>query len=585
MDYLDSLWVQITNFKANGWGEGFLHRPYNDKEYKDVMEASLIPTDSPTFQIAPHNSKIKYPPPRITFRLFEDDIVEGNKAIPGSDKIERFCVENHVRNIIDELHDDTRSCSRHLSNMYKSDQLPMKHILVETLLGELFTLPKPRHPDILYHSLLYEFTKIYPPSENLADLKDNYDVIINQAVKILYDNLESMNITCFTRFVKWFSLHLNNIKFVYPWKTFENATIAEATSFKACFVKDILDRCIRLKYHETIGKLIEENNLSSLMPPKVAVEYKPVFADHPDADELAGSIKKLIIHKADLKEICTSLNIIVEGAELPDDFVVKEEKLSDQLLKVDIFTAVLLFIASKSLTHISSALGKFKNVFKALARAPQGQCQILRTVHSCLESHPQLQVILVDKLLKAGLVESVEICKWIFSDSMRPDLLKSYAWELLNNTLRKSSLMADQMLVDKEKLKEKIKAKAEEPKSVITPNADEDVEMTETKEDVESDIMQRQLAEFDGKIEASRSGHIELVLQVFGMLADLLDEHIKKCAAANTSFMDNFYRWIVGRMQEVYYEQFELTSKLYDQIRSIIEKVASIESSIINLNQ
>lgn len=620
MDYLDSLWVQIKNFRANGWNETFLRKPYMEKEYMETFNANVLPMNSPTFQIPAHNSTIVYPDPRIVFRVFEDDAAEGDIQIPGSDKIERFCIENQIRAIIDEVSNDLKACARHLRNMYHSEQLPMKHLLIETILGELFTLPRPKHDEILYHTLLFEFTKIFQGdlraainSKSADEQKNNYDIILNEAVQVLYDNLETMNTTCFTRFVNWFSFHLNNYKFVYPWQAWQDATCKEASSPKAVFVRDILDRCVRFSFHKKINTLVE-SYIANLMPPEVSVQYKPVLGDNPKAEEMAATIKKLIVEKADGETICRTLNIMIDTVKMPDDFVLKDEKLTDKLLKVDIFTAVILDIASKSLTHLSSAIGKFRNVFKSLTKVPQGQIQLLQTMHSCLETHPQLQVILVDKLLKAELVEPMEVCNWIFSEPMKPHHMKSYLWEILNNTIVRVKNVIDRLVAQRDKpveddtekdglnvstnVKDPVASKngdgGSQDQGGNTPDHDEpaDVDMlpvsqsqASSNDDQKKDAAKKERELLDNKVEEARFVYKQLVLHVFRLFATILDDHINTCAKFNASFMNTTYRWLTGRMQEIYYNQIESVLEFYDEIMALVEKTPSIGAVIVNLNR
>lgn len=572
MDYLDSLWVQMKNFKANGWTETFLHRPYNDKEYKDIMASSLIPQNCPVAQIPPYSKSHLYPVPKIVFRIYEDDVTDGRRSIPGSDKIERFCIENHIRNIIDEIPSESRDCARHLSHMYRSDQLPMKHILIETLLGELFTLPQPRHREILYHSLLFELSKLFYPSRNPEELKSNFDVILNEAIKVLYENLDTMNVTCIQRFINWFSFHLNNTEYIYPWQSWNDSVSKDRTSPKAVFVYEILDKCIRLSFHKKISTLVS-GNLDVLVPAEINIKYQPVNSGDPKAEELAATIKKLIVEKADGKTICETLNIIIDGVELPDDFELKEEKHSVKMLKIDIFTAVILSIASKSLTHLSSAIGKFRNVFRALTKVEQGQSQLLQTMHSCLEAHSQLQVILVDKLLKADLIDAREVCRWIFSEPMRAHLIRSYPWELLSNTM--SRVLSQLMKLNKERGQRQVEeVKNGDPTTIEGENTD--VEMK--PEDNSQELL-------DEKIARAKIEYDEMVLEVFKMFFKTLQEHVSKCEISNKMHMDDWFKLVSGRMQQFYYENYFSLVEKYDEIKAVVDSTPSIGAMIVNLNQ
>lgn len=598
MDYLDSLWVQMKNFRAYNWNETFLHRPYNDKEYKDIMASSLIPISSPTFQIPGHSEKYNYPTPKIVFRVFEDDVSEGPKAIPGSDKIERFCIENHIKNIIDENSSDPRDCVRHLHRMYKNEQLPMKHLLIETILGEVLALPRPKHPEIFYHSLLMEFTKIYMISKNPDEIKYNYDIVLNGAVKVLYDNLDTMNITCYGRFVEWFSFHLNNTEFIYPWQAWQDSTTKDATSPKSVFVQDLLERCVRLSFYKKIEALVA-SSLSSLMPSEVSVQYKPTNADNPDVEATAATVKKLIAEKADGKTICTTLNIIVEGVQLDEDFALKEEKHAVKLLKIDVFTATILTMASRSLTHMSSAIGKYRNVFRALTSVQGGQCQMLRTLHSCLVTHPQLLVILIDKLLKADLVSMNEVCNWIFSDLACEHYTRSYVWELLNSTIDHAKRKVSKLNEEVKRLDQSKAAVKDEKETnratTPTPGETESIENNETdvemvKEESTSQTapktedLEKKKADLNSKIESSRRELGDLLMSIFKLFAETISEHIRRCEQANKSSVDDTLRWLTGRMQQVHYNNYDITCELYDKIMVIVDGVPTLGQSMINLN-
>jgi len=565
MDYLESLWIQTKNFRANNWTETFLNRPYNDKEYKDIMASSLIPQNSPTIQIPAHSSDYIYPGPKIVFRLYDDDVTEYNRSIPGSDKIERFCIENHIRNMIDEIPSDSRDCARHLSHMYHHEQLPMKHILIETILGELFTLPQPKHPEILYHSLLYELSNRYPSSKNPDEFKFNYESILNEAVKVLYENMESMNVTCFNRLIEWFSFHLNNTDFIFPWQSWTDATCKDPSSPKAVFVREILERCIRLTFHKKISVMVNEY-LANLLPPEAVVQYRPVYSDNPKTEELAATVKKLIVEKADPATICTTLNISIKGVKLPEDFVLKEEKHSDKLLKIDIFTAVILSMASKSLTHLSSAIGKFRNVFLALMDSDDGQDQLLQTTHSCLETHPHLLIILIDKLLKAGLVDATNVCKWVFSKFMEPHRLKSYAWEILGGAIRRSSQALEKSLKDKKERDTKNDVKSEPEGDVDMSCANEDQALNEA-------------------IVAARSSYADLVLLALRSFVQLIDSYTKDNGIDSASPNDQWLKWMSGRMQQVYYSQYNLICREGIDLEALITSQPRLTNLIVSFNR
>lgn len=589
MDYLDSLWIQMKNFRANGWNESFLHRPYNEKEYKDIMASSLIPQNSPAIQVPAYSENHCYPYPRIVLRIFEDDVSEhqslgpypGPRHIPGSDKIERFCVENQIRNMIDEIPNTPLDCVRHLTHFYKSDQLPMKYILIETLLGELFTLPKPRHDVVLYQSLIYELSKIYqnPNTRGQEDSKTSFENILNSAAQVLYQNLETMNVTCLDRFVNWFSYHLNVVNFVFPWQCWSDATCKDIDSPKTIFVQSILDHCIRFSFHKKILTITQEQ-LSNLIPPEAKAEFRLTYADDQSVQDMANMIRHLITTKADMPTIGEKLNVQIPGINMPEGFELKDEKPRDRLSKIDAFTAVLLDLsASKSLTHLSSAMGNYLRVFKALLTGtPGGQVQLLQTMYLCFDSHPQLQVILVEKLVKAQLIDVREVCNWIFSESMRPNHLRPHLWDILSSSFRRFTLMIDKKIGEKKALE----SSSQEDKPTETDGSG-DVEMK--KEDSSANNNATLIEAIDVKVKQLQGSLDALYLDVFRMFADTLKDHIRKCEENGTSYMDNYFRWATGRMQQFYFEHYDVLQWKYSQIKVIVETTPSIGNSIFNLRE
>lgn len=600
MDYLDSLWVQMKNFRANNWTETFLPRPYYDKEYKDIMVSSLIPQSSPTILIPEHSSEYIYPNPRIVLRIFDDDVTEGRNSIPGSDKIERFCIENHIRNIINEISTDAKNCARHLYRMHRSENLPIKHLLIETILGEIFALPKTTYDQIYYHIVLCELNKNIPISKD--DIKNNFDYLVTEAVKVLYNNLETMNVTCYSRFIEWFSFHLNNTEFIFPFGTWADASMdKEKTSAKALFVQDIIERCVRLSFQEKVQTIVIIS-LPDFVPKKPIIKYQPVFASNPNSEQLAATIRKLIVEKANGAQICETLNIIIDGVELPETFVPFEEKLADKLLKIDIFTSVILHLAQKSLTHLSSAIGKYKNVFKALVSAEGGQVQLLQTMQSCLEEHTHLQIILVDKLLRAELIDARAVCCWLFSDSMKPLFLKSYPWEILTNAtnrlnqlIRKLKKEIDNPIVVETPVKNQ-----DAPDRPTTPvHKDDDGDNVDTKPDIDikqestmtqsnvdnnkdvemeqsqksTDGIEAKKAELQARLDVAKLNLNKLLMQVFNMFGESITDHMRQCETNGLDHKDKWYKWITGRMQQLYYNHYDTIQRQEDILKIITDYV------------
>jgi nuclear cap-binding protein subunit 1 len=80
-------------------------------------------------------------------------------------------------------------------------------------------------------------------------------------------------------------------------------------------------------------------------------------------------------------------------------------------------------------------------------------------------------VVIVDKMLKTQIVECIAVINWIFSDEMRNDLTKFYAWEILNSTLNRMNKQCDKLKIEYTQLKERNSIKSDiESNSDIVSN-------------------------------------------------------------------------------------------------------------------
>merc|ERR1712029_1328326 len=106
-------------------------------------------------------------------------------------------------------------------------------------------------------------------------------------------------------------------------------------------------------------------------------------------------------------------------------------------LRNSIFVQTLLNMGNKSFSHSFAAIAKFHPTLKTLNETEEAQLSTLKSVFELWNCHQQMMVVLVDKMLKAQIVECAAVANWLSSREMVKEFTKAYSWEILHLTIRK----------------------------------------------------------------------------------------------------------------------------------------------------
>lgn len=217
-------------------------------------------------------------------------------------------------------------------------------MIVEVIMAQLFSLPRPPHLEVFYGSLLIELCKLQP---------NFMPQVLAQATELLFDRINYMKTSCIERFSKWFSYHLSNFQYKWAWEDWKECCLNEdVESPKNKLLRETFVRCMRLSYHQRLVDFVPES-INKLIPanPKPTYKYESEEAANLEGTLYANKLIELFKERAIPEDVFQVLR------DIPDKIDDNESTFTNPL-KIEVFTSSLLFFGNKSFSHAFSALAK-----------------------------------------------------------------------------------------------------------------------------------------------------------------------------------------------------------------------------------
>ncbi|XP_017470240.1 PREDICTED: nuclear cap-binding protein subunit 1 [Rhagoletis zephyria] len=551
-EYLDCLWAQIRKLRQDNWAEKHIPRPYLafDSILCEALQHNLPPIVPPS-----HHESYDYPMPWVVYRMFDYTDCPDGPNLPGAHSIERFLIEEHLHHIIETHRLERKDCAAQLLAFPYKNKIPLEYCIVEVVFAEIFHMPTPRYLEIVYGSILIELCKLQP-----ATLPQ----VLAQATEILFMRIDSMNTSCFDRFVNWFSYHLSNFKFTWSWEEWDSCLLLDPEHPRPKFIQEVLHKCLRLSYHQRIVEMMPEA-YAKLIPVAPQPNYK--YASE-DAASLAGTqvAHQLVVA---IRQKCTPDEVINILKELPNSGENADQEMSETSfnpLKIDVFVQTLLNLGAKSFSHSFAAISKFHLVFKALAESEEAQICILHNVYELWQNHQQMMVVIIDKLLKLQIVDCSAVATWIFSKEMTGEFTKMYLWEILHLTIKKMNKhvikLSSELTVAKEKLA-KVDSSSSESEDEATPKRKKPINNVDKPTE---EVVER----MEEKLEAANVDQKRLFLIVFQRFIMILSEHLVRSDTDGRDPDTDWYRWTIGRLQQVFLMHHEQVQKYSSTLETLL---------------
>lgn len=189
--------------------------------------------------------------------------------------------------------------------------------------------------------------------------------------------------------------------------------------------------------------------------------------------------------------------------------------------------------------------------------------------------------VLVDKLLKTQVVECSAVATWIFSKEMNNDFTKMYLWEILHLTIKKMNkhviklgkstdrkhaiashriwfwmwyFQGSNVKLYVSSIGSELTEAKEKLSRVESSSSDSEDEATNKRKKIEvgEKPTEEMVEKMEEKLEAANVDQKRLFLIVFQRFIMILSEHLVRCDTDGQDFDTDWYRWTIGRLQQVF---------------------------------
>ncbi|CAL4914371.1 unnamed protein product [Urochloa decumbens] len=425
-DFMEDLWERIQVLSRSGWKVKSVPKPHLSFEAQLVAGKShrLSPISCPPPNFSQtsseifkgqekHEADLKYPQ-----RLRRLHIFPTNKA-ENMQPVDRFVVEECILDVLLFFNGCRKECAFYLVSLPVSFRY--EYLMAETIFSQLLLLPNPPFRPIYYTLVIIDLCKALPGA---------FPSVVVGAVHALFDRISNMDMECRTRLILWFSHHLSNFQFIWPWQEWSYVKDLPKWAPQRVFVQEVLEREIRLSYFEKIKQSIEDAaELEELLPPKSGPSFKFLSDEsneNTDGHKLSKELVGMVRGKKGIRDIMSWVEehiIPTYGAEFA----------------LDVVSQTLLDIGSKSFTHLITVLERYGQIISKLCPNEEMQLLLMDEVSAYWKNSTQMTAIAIDRMMGYRMISNLAIVKWVFSPANVEQFhVSDRPWEILRNAVSKT---------------------------------------------------------------------------------------------------------------------------------------------------
>ncbi|XP_042006458.1 nuclear cap-binding protein subunit 1-like [Salvia splendens] len=424
-DFLEDLWSRIQDLSSKAWKLDSVPRPHLPFEPQLVagkshdfgsLNCPELPEPpasdtSITYGKQKHEAELKYPQRIRRLNIFPASKFEDLQPI------DRFVVEEYLLDVLYFLNGCRKECASSMVGL----PVPFRYeyLMAETIFSQILLLPQPPFRPIYYTLVIMDLCKALPGA---------FPAVVAGAVRSLFDKIAELDMECRTRLILWFSHHLSNFQFIWPWEEWAYVLDLPKWAPQRVCVQEVLEREVRLSYWDKIKQSIESAPaLEDLLPPKGTTNFI-YSADDGDQTErgLSSELSGMVKERVTTREIISWI----------DNHVLATHGL-DVTLRVVVQT--LLNIGSKSFTHLITVLERYGQIISKICPDQDRQVMLISEVSSFWKNNAQMTAVAIDRMMGYRLVSNVAIVRWVFLPSNVDQFhVSDRLWEILRNALTKT---------------------------------------------------------------------------------------------------------------------------------------------------
>ena len=379
--------------------------------------------------------------------------------MPSVNHLSRFILDDAIIDTIHIFNLNHTECSRlllNVANYYNQDYLESEGYIVyesvvEAIFSQVVTLPHTLERSVYYTTLLMDLCR-----ESL----DKIPGILGRCLRTLYARIDlgrgGMDIQVINRISELFSHHLSNFGFSWRWSDWDDVVSAKEGSGKLVFVRETLERCIRLAYYDRIKNTIPDAFLDQ---PHVFPVSAPGFT-FTYLNESTCSDATLVGHAAELNRHILGrheAHIIQEKlASIEAHFAAQDPMADPTQGSRDVLMQCVMYQGSKSFSHVLNVIEKYLGLLQSVNESPEARQHTVQIVCAFWQGNTQFLEIILDKLVNYRIVDPKAILAYLISSAaLEKDFSRFYVSNIIKNTLIKINLKAEQIEIKLKQAKAK----------------------------------------------------------------------------------------------------------------------------------